>query len=385
MAKIVIIGGGITGTSAAWQLAKSGHQVTLAEKLRLAAMASGWTLAGVRQSGRDARELPLAVASIRLWQDLAERLGAETGYRRTGNLRLARNADEAAVIRALVGAQRALGLDLAYIEGGPNIRAIAPAVSGSAVVAASFCPSDGQADPDLTVAAFAAAAERSGAEIRIGLQVNGIAARNGKIAGVETSEGFIPADCVVVCAGIHTPALLAPLGLRLPLTIQHVTAVQTAPAAHCLDQVFGVANADCAGRQEASGAFRFTSGGTRWDEPADSWTEAGIKPSQQAVNDVVRLVGQVVPQVFQTPVARSWGGLVDLTPDNLPVIDAPAGVSGLVVAAGYSGHGFALGPISGELIAALASGERPALDLSHFCLARFADKRTPDARPALHG
>src|SRR6266566_3307168 len=102
MLRIVIIGGGITGTAAAAELAREGHSVTLIEKHGIAAMASGWTLGGVRQSGRNPAELPLARAAIALWGELADTLGVDVEYRRSGNLRLARTPEEVEVIRQLV-------------------------------------------------------------------------------------------------------------------------------------------------------------------------------------------------------------------------------------------------------------------------------------------
>src|ERR1700704_2817992 len=102
MPGIIIVGGGITGTAAADALAREGHAVTLIEKSGIAAMASGRTLGGVRQSGRDPAELPLARGAVAIWEGLADTLAADLEYRRSGNLRLARTAEEVEVIRALV-------------------------------------------------------------------------------------------------------------------------------------------------------------------------------------------------------------------------------------------------------------------------------------------
>ena len=146
MQRIVVIGGGITGCATAAELAAEGCAVTLVEKHRIAAMASGWTLGGVRQSGRHPAELPLAMAAVALWGTLHETLGADVEYRRDGNLRLARNAAEVETIRAMVDAQRALGLDLTFLPDNAAARAVAPALS-DAVLAASLCPIDGQSDP----------------------------------------------------------------------------------------------------------------------------------------------------------------------------------------------------------------------------------------------
>jgi sarcosine oxidase, subunit beta len=380
--RFIIIGGGITGCVAARELARLGHHVRLFEKRRVAAMASGWTLGGVRQSGRDPAELPLAKAAVAVWPRLAEALGQETGYHQRGNLRLARTAAEVPVIRALVEGQKRLGLDLVFLEGSTAVRHVAPAVSEN-VLAASFCPTDGFADPVATTTAFARAAERYGAAIEEGVGVQAIVARDGRVEGVETDHGFSAADAVVLTTGIHTPHLLKPLGFELPLDVASVPVVQTEPAPHVFDQVFGVANADCAGRQEPSGRFRFTSGLERYAGDPEHWSEASLQPSAESIAALRELVGAVLPAAAATPVARTWGGLIDLTPDHLPVIDAP--MPGLVVAAGFSGHGFGIGPVTGRLAAELAIGERPFLSVNAFRLARFAADRRARQTLALHG
>jgi sarcosine oxidase subunit beta len=377
MSEIVIIGGGITGTAAADALAREGHGVTLFEKSHLAAMASGRTLGGVRQSGRHPAELPLARDAVDLWQGLAQHLGADVGYRRGGNLRLARTPPEVDVIRGMVESQRAQGLDLEFLRDNAAVRAIAPALSPH-VLAASYCATDGQADPARVTHAFAGSARRRGATVREGVAVRSIETAKGRVTGVTTSEGFVPAERVILAAGVDAPALLAPLGLHLPLAVQRVSVVQSEPLPRMLDQVLGVANADCAARQEADGRLRFTDGGTA----QGPWVAA---PSDGAVRDLVALVAHVLPAAGTAGMARTWTGLIDLTPDALPVIDAPASVEGLVVAAGFSGHGFCLGPVSALACADLAIGRRPRHDLSAFRLARFEAVAAAPANASMHG
>jgi sarcosine oxidase subunit beta len=374
---IVIIGGGITGAAAADALAREGHGVTLIEKRSLAAMASGRTLGGVRQSGRHPAELPLARAAVALWKDLAESLGADVDYRQGGNLRLARTPAEVEVIRGIVHSQRAQGLDLDFLPDNAAVRAIAPALSPR-VLAASYCATDGHADPVKATHAFADSARRHGATLREGADARSIESAKGRVIGVTTSDGFVPAERVVVAAGVDSPALLAPLGFELPLAVQMVSVVQSEPLARTLDQVFGVANADCAGRQEAGGRLRFTDGGST----AGPWVD---EPPERVVRDLVALVADVLPAAGSAKVARTWTGLIDLTHDALPVIDAPASVAGLVVAAGFSGHGFCLGPVSGLLCADLAIGRPARHDLAAFRLARFQERAVAAARPSMHG
>jgi sarcosine oxidase subunit beta len=382
--RIVVIGGGITGAAAASALARAGHAVTLLDRRGIAAMASGWTLGGVRQSGRDPAELPLASAAVALWGELHRALGADVEYRRQGNLRLARTPDEAEAIRALVETQRARGLDLRFLPDNAAVRTVAPAISHR-VLAASFCPTDGHADPVLATEAFARDAARHGAVLRTGLAAQAIAVDDHRVRGVVTADGMLPADRVIVAAGINTPALLAPLGLALPLSIKVVHVVQSEPVEPCLPPVFGVANADCAGRQEAGGRLRYTSGVRDWTGDPQAWTEEALAPTPADIRAVVERVAEVLPVAGTTAIARTWAGLIDLTPDALPVIDAPAGVAGMVVAAGFSGHGFCLGPISGQLCADLALERRPRLDLAAFRLDRFNWPACGRADLTLHG
>jgi len=384
MADVVVIGGGITGAAAAYEIARAGHRVTLVEARRLAAMGSGWTLGGVRQSGRHPAELPLARAAVTRWAILDAELDGDTGYRQGGNLRLARNGTEIRVIQALVEDQRARGLELAYLPDNAAVRAVAPAV-GETVLAASFCPSDGHADPVRAVGAFARAAARHGAEIREGMRARAIRVVGGRAVGVVTDEGELRADRVVLAAGTHAPELLAPLGLHLPLAIKLVCVLQTVPLPPLLAPVFGVANADCAGRQEIDGRLRVTTGLGDWPHEAVRWTPDRLQPTAADLVRLIALVGQVLPALYGTGVAQVWGGLIDLTPDALPVLDAPEEIPGLVVAAGFSGHGFGIGPATGEIVADLVLGRAPRFDLAPFRLDRFQQASAAAPVLALHG
>jgi sarcosine oxidase subunit beta len=366
MADVLVIGGGISGVAAAYELAKAGTKVTLLERGDLASMASGWTLAGVRQSGRHPAELPLAAAAVERWTTLGAELDADIEYRQDGNLRLARTPDEVPVIEGVVTTGRASGLDVTFLPDNAAVRAVAPALSEE-ILAASLCPTDGHANPTKTVHAFARAAERHGAEIRTGLTVTGIA---------------------VNVAGVHTSELLAPLGLDLPLRIGHVAAVQTTPVGIELKQVLGVANANVAGRQQVDGRLRFTAGGTTWSYALGDLASGydKVQPLGTEIVTLLQRATRIVPAIGEARIARVWGGLLDMTPDTLPVIERAPEYDGLIVAAGFSGHGFCLGPVTGWILADLALRGETALPIEPFRRSRFAKTpiATPDA-PTLHG
>ncbi|MEM8663773.1 MAG: FAD-dependent oxidoreductase, partial [Pseudomonadota bacterium] len=196
-ADVIIVGAGITGAVAAHTLAEAGARVLVLDAYRPAAMASGWTLAGVRQSGRDQAELPLAREAVRRWPDLADALGAPTHYRQDGNLRLARTPAEVEVIAALVESQRAAGLDLTFLPDNGAVRSVAPEISET-VLAASHCPTDGHADPVATVAAFLAAAQRRGAQVACGARVLGLMRKGDRVAGVRTATEEMSAGAVLL-------------------------------------------------------------------------------------------------------------------------------------------------------------------------------------------
>lgn len=388
---IVVVGAGISGAATAYELATAGVRVTLIDRYGPAAMASGWTLAGVRASGRHPAELPLALAAIADWEHLADKLDAPTHFTQRGNLRLALTPAHLASLTAIVSEQRAAGLDLRMLDEAA-LHDLAPAVAPG-VLGASYCRTDGHADPAATVSAFCAAAERAGATLRFGEQVIAIDTEAGRITGVRTEREVIACGGVVLATGVMGNALLAPLGLAVPMTPRAVTLLRTVPVAPVLEQVIGVADASCAGRQEVDGRFRFTGSGGPWvggitfaDAPIAGGQRPGprLRPKVGDVARVAGLFGALVPAALDAPLDDCWIGLIDSTPDALPVIER-AGPDGLVLAMGFSGHGFCLGPVTGRICASLARGETPNLPIEPFKLRRFGAVPAAAEALTLHG
>ena len=383
---IVIVGAGINGCAAAYHLARDGHRVAVVERYQPAAMGSGWTLAGVRQSGRDPAELPLARAAVQLWEALDAELGAETGYRQEGNLRLARTEDEVGIIRRLVEDQRQAGLDLEFLPGNDDVRAVAPAIAPS-VLAASFCPTDGHADPLATVEAYKAAAERHGAVFHLGEGMRSIEVKGDRVVGVVTDRVRIDCGVCVVAGGVHANDLLTPLALTVPLRVPMVTVLLTDRLPALLKPVLGVAGANLAARQQIDGRLRVTSGAEGWHGAMEDGAVPVVNPTVDSIAGVIERVAAVLPVLREARLARHWAGLLDVTPDALPVIERAPEVEGLVIATGFSGHGFGIAPVTAMLLRDLVLGEAPRLPIDAFRRSRFAEGGTAGlAMPAaLHG
>ncbi len=379
---VIIIGGGISGAATAFELARHGIPTTLLEAGDIASMASGWTLAGVRQSGRHPAELPLAEAAVKRWPGLATELGVDDiEYRQQGNLRLALIESDIPEIREVVAEGARAGIEMHLLDSNAAIRDIAPALATD-LPAASWCPTDGHANPTKTVRAFVDAARRAGAEIRTNTPVRAIPYDGTRVTGVEIDGETLQAAVVIVAAGIYTPRLLAPLGIEIPMAITLVTALQTTPVEPTLAQVLGQVGGGVALRQQVSGHFRITGMTEPWS--GHDHTHDSVQPRLSRIRDLVTDAARLVPSLLDARINETWGGLIDQTPDALPVIERAPEYDNLVYATGFSGHGFCLGPITGEILADLAVEGTTSHPIAPFARSRFAGELDVESI-TLHG
>lgn len=372
---IVIIGGGVIGTSIAWHLAKRGAKVTLVERDQLAAQASGASAGGVRQINRDPREMPLAIASIRRWHTLEDELGADVEFRMGGQLMVTEDEAGLPELQRRVASQRGLGLDLRLVDAA-EVREIAPALAPG-IAGGMFTRDDGQASAPLTTRAFAAAAERAGARIVTGMAVTGMPVAGGRVEGIITNQGAIAADHVVLAAGAWSPALASQIGIRLPFETMALQMLATGPAEPLLAPTVGALGRRLSLKQVPSGAFVIGGG---W--PGDADLQQGVGTTRMAsIAGSIEHSSAILPRLRDLPLRRSWIGIEALAADAVPVLGPVPGIDGLTIAAGFSGHGFALSPIIGQLLAEQLLDGSPSLPIDAFSIERFADLPADFTRP----
>jgi sarcosine oxidase subunit beta len=370
-AAVVVVGGGLMGLSAAFHLRRAGPavRVTVLERAHAGAAASGASAAGVRVMGREPAERALALASLARWPDLARELQAETGYRRGGGLRVALDDDAWRAAPGWVAEQRGDGVPVDLVDAA-SVRRLAPGVAPDCR-GGVYSAIDGQAEAMATVTAFAAAARRLGVRIDEGVGAGSLVSERDRVtAVVRTDGGRQPCDAVIVAAGAWTAPLLAPLGVRLPLETRALQMLLTRPAPAALEPVLSAFGRKLSLKQLAGGAYLIGGG---WpadvpDRPRNAWTLR-----DDSVSASLQVARAVHPPTGRCELERGWAGLEAFTPDDLPVLGPVPGFENLLVAAGFSGHGFALSPVVGDVLARLALGTDARADLwRHLRPARFA-------------
>ncbi|MEE2778588.1 MAG: FAD-binding oxidoreductase [Acidobacteriota bacterium] len=419
-ADVVVVGGGIVGCGATLYLARRGVDVVLLDKGRVAFEQSSRNWGWVRQNGRNLREIPAVVASRALWTQLESEVGREVGWFSAGNLHLAYSEQELALFERWRSKAAERGLDTEIVSRA-DVQHWVPGLHDENV-GGIFSPLDGQADPHRVTAALAAAAIEHGARLHEGTAVTRVLVRDGRVRGVATETGDVAAECVIVASGAWSSRLLWPLGLRLPQRKVRATVSATTPLP--IESRVVVWARDLALRQDHRGSFVLASGGgrvpldlevLRFREsfrgseldtgrrreveldlgpelardlesllsargPSSLWGRVRAEEPAPDADSVGRALGEF-QSLFPdsaTTTERRWGGFIDYTPDAIPVIDRPASPHGLVIATGFSGHGFALGPIGGLLASQLAMAETPEVDVLPFRLSRFAEGDTAE-------
>jgi glycine/D-amino acid oxidase-like deaminating enzyme len=415
-AGVVVIGGGIVGVSTAWFLAKQGVDVVLCEKGHIAGEQSGRNWGWVRQQGRDTREMPMIVESMNIWRGLADEIGEDVGYRETGCLFLAKEDKQLDTFNEWLPTAKEYGLDTRLIDAAE----VKQLVRGASVdwPGGLYTASDGRAEPQLATPAIARAAVREGAKVLTSCAVRGIETEAGRVSAVVTEHGRIRSSTVLCAAGAWSSLFCGSLGISVPQLKTSGTVVRTAPAdavveGNAFDEHLGIRRRVDGGYTIAHGtildhsitpstlryAFKFLPAlkqewnvlrlsigrdfidewktPKRWSLDAESPFEKtrvlDPEPNQRAVRGIRENMDKLFPQLAGTEIVESWAGMVETSPDVVPMIEESEKIPGFHIATGFSGHGFGIGPGAGKAISGLLTGRPSGIDLSAFRLSRFFD------------
>lgn len=370
-ADVIIIGGGIIGCAAAYYLTKKGCSVLVLEGSKdIGNGGSSRNGGGVRQSGRDPRELPLAMYGIKhLWPTLSDELEVDCEYHQDGNLRLGKTEKHLKILQGLADRARACGLDVRMIDGN-EVRAINPYLSDE-VIGASWCPTDGHANPLTTTLGYYKMARRMGARFITEEPVVAIRKMKGHLRQVITKENIYEGDTVILAAGLGSREIAATVGIDVPMQSAMLEALVTEAQPPMFDQMLGTAEADFYGHQTKHGSFVF--GGT---SGLEGFTKDNHTPVTSSISapSTCRGIIKYFPVLRDAKIVRTWAGWMDLCADKVPVISPVPEVPGLILACGFSGHGFGIAPAVGTVLSQLVLGEPTAVDLYELRYDRFQAK-----------
>ncbi len=415
-AEVVVIGGGIIGVSTAYFLARRNIPVVLFEKGRIAGEQSSRNWGFVRQQGRAPEELPLIVESLRIWRGIEADIGDHVGFHQNGVVYTARNDDDIAAFESFVDHAKAFQIGSKLLSAA-ELNALVPAMKG-AFRAALHTPTDGRAEPRLAVPALARATERLGGRIVTGCAVRGLDLKRGRVAGVVTERGVTATSSVVLAGGIWSSLFCGNHDVALPqLRIQN-NVMRTTPAPSVFEGA--IWSDDLALRRREDGGYTVSHGywadfhlgpdALRWmsdfmpawrheknalkfrlsrhslrdmvtrrrwslddTSPFEATRVMNPKPYRNAIMETFSNLLRTFPALRDIEIEETWAGLIDVTPDAIPVISAVDPIPGFHLATGFSGHGFGIGPGAGRVTAELVTGETPSVDLAPFRFRRFAD------------
>ncbi len=411
-ADAVVIGGGIVGVSAAYYLARRGLKVALVEKGRIGAEQSSRNWGWCRQQNRDARELPIATRSLDLWQALAGEIGLDPGFRRCGLLYLSNDEAEIAGWARWRDFARTQGVTthmLSAAEAGERGQATGRAWKGGV-----FSPSDGIADPERAAPVIARGVAKFGGSVHQLCAARGLELEAGRVAGVVTEAGTVRTRTVVLAGGAWASSFCHQLGIRFPQASIRSSILSIGPGADGPDAlhtarvsltrrgdggytlaVSGNARVDPTPQQLRfaryflpmfAKRFRVLAPGgleglrsghetlARWrldrPTPMERMRVLDPAPDRRMIRDTLVRARELLPALAGIPVTAEWAGYIDSTPDGVPAIGETT-VPGLILAAGFSGHGFGIGPGAGHMIADIITGAAPIVDPAPYRPARL--------------
>jgi glycine/D-amino acid oxidase-like deaminating enzyme len=371
-ADVVVVGGGVMGTSAAFHLAEAGTDVVLVERAELASGSTSKAAGGVRAQFSDPLNIAIGLHSLEAFSRFGERPGAEIDLHRVGYLFLLDREEDVPVFERSVALQNSLGVPSRMVSL-EEAAQLSPLAGLDGVLAATFSPLDGHAAPEAVTLGYAAGARDHGATVATGCEVTGIEVADGEVRGVVTSLGAVSTGTVICCAGAWSRQVGGMVGVEIPVEPVWREISYTAPVAGLPDTVpltidfstgfyfhregpgllFGMAD-----REQRPG----------FDAPTDpDW-----------LLRVLEVAERRCPRLPDLGLAGGWKGYYEVSPDHNALVGEAAAPSRFLYATGFSGHGFLQGPAMGEILRDLVLGAEPFVDVTPLSVERFAHG---DVRP----
>jgi glycine/D-amino acid oxidase-like deaminating enzyme len=422
---VVVIGAGVIGICTAWNLVSRGLSVLVCDKGRVAGEQSSRNWGWVRSTGRDPDEVPIAMDATNMWSEFQDQLGDGIGFRREGIVALTRSEKELSDFESWTkDVAGKYGLDTRII--GPEEASQLVNAPKGTWLGGMLTPSDGRAEPFTAVPTIAKALQDKGGVIREACAVRTIETQDGKISAVATEHGVVKTGSVVCAAGGWSSLFLSNMGIRLPQLVLRGTVARTAKAPDFYSGAAAFAEA-CIRRRNDGGytvacgfaehtiganSFRYLlnflpamgsasdmgvklgSDPTQQGFMRKHWTGNDISPFEQlrvnnpqasdrGLRKIRKHLSTFAPQLADVTFEETWAGMIDATPDVVPVMDETPSCPGLFLATGFSGHGFGIGPGAGKVMADLVMGQDTGYDLSRFRFSRFSDGSKMRPGPAI--
>ena len=374
-ADVVVIGGGVNGTSIAMHLARMGAgRVLLVERGHLAGGATGRSGAMVREHYLHPTLVKMAIEAGQIFRNFADVIGGDARFQKTGRLLLFGEKDESAA-RANVEMNRELGVNI-HMHTPSEVSELVSQLITDGIVLGVYEPDAGHADPMATTYAFAAQAEKRGAEIRTGCAVESIKIAGGRVVGVQTEDGLIETNTVVAATGPWSNKLAVPLGEPLPITPTRVQMVhmRRPPSLESFTTIVIDYTTGMYVRMNAG--FKSLVGGESKKDLGEVVNPDGygLNADHDTIERYWDRAKSRIPEFKAATPMGGYGSIYDMAPDGNPILDRSQAVDGLYWAVGFSGHGFKLSPVVGRMVAELVMhGESKDHPIRDFRASRFME------------
>ena len=367
-ADVVIIGAGINGCALAYELAKRGKDVVVIDRRHIAAGATGRCGAGIRQQWSTKENAILAKKSVKIFENLSNELNYDIGFRQGGYLIAIHDENDMKQAKKNVEMQKSIGLDVRIIDA-DEIKEIIPILDpkGMEAIGATFCPTDGHANPFKTAYGYAMAAIKNGANFYKFTEAKKIKVEDNAIKSVVTNKGEIKTNIVVNAAGAWSSQVAKMVGVELPNKPVRKEALVTEPIKRIFDAMVI--------------SFRH---GIYFSQMEEGQILGGIPSPEEKVGyymestfsflqHMAYMLGKYAPVLKSINVMRQWTGFYDVTPDALPILGKTS-VEGFIQCNGFSGHGFMISPMVARLLAQLICEEKLDLPIERLNINRFKGK-----------